>query len=139
MSGTVGTASTVVTLSPEEEKKADRDCLYTALVNVCGVSYARFKQRLIVLALKHDGITLFHTDLIHTTAANIDALQYDKSGTLIPLELNFKMILKAFLAFYHHQSHKKRGGINILESTSGQFKNSVTPSTILPRRLHHGA
>jgi len=32
------------------------------------------------------------------------------------------MILRAFLTFYHHQSHKKRGGINILESTPGQFK-----------------
>jgi len=57
------------------------------------------------------------------TAANIDSLQYVKSGDLVPLELNFKMILRAFLAFYHHESHKKRGGINILDATAVQFKN----------------
>jgi len=33
------------------------------------------------------------------------------------------MILRAFLAFYHHESHKKRGGINILEATAVQFKH----------------
>jgi len=116
-------ASTVVTLSPAEEKKADKDRLLTALINVCGVPHARYKDHPIVLALKHDGITQFHTDCIHMTAADIDALQYDKGGTLVPLELNFKMILRAFLAFYHHQSHKKRGGINGIESTPGLFKN----------------
>jgi len=39
------------------------------------------------------------------------------------LELNFKMILRAFLAFCHHQSHKQCGGINILDATVGQFSN----------------
>jgi len=40
------------------------------------------------------------------------------------LELNFKMILRAFLAFYHHVSHKQRGGVNVLDPTlSVQFKN----------------
>ena len=72
--------------------------------------------------LKHDGVLLFNRDFIHMTAADVDALQHKKRGALVPLELNFKMILRAFLAFYHHQSHKKRGGINILESTPGQFK-----------------
>jgi len=123
MSGTTGMASTVVALAPAEEKKADKDRLLTALVHVCGAPYARVKNHPIVLALKHDGITLFHTDFIQMTAADIDALQHDKSGTLVPLESNFKMILRAFLAFYHHESHKKRGGINILESTPGHFKN----------------
>jgi len=122
MSRTTGTASTVVTLTPAEEEKADKARLLTALINVCGVLYARYKDHPIVLALKHDGVVEFHTDFIHMTAANIDALQYEKSGTHVPLELNFKMILFAFLAFYHHQSHKKRGGINILESTPGQLK-----------------
>jgi len=93
MSGTTGTASTVVTLSPAEEKKADKDRLSTALINVCGVPYATYKTHPLVLALKHDGITLFHTDFIHMTAADIDALQYEKGGALVPLELNFKMIL----------------------------------------------
>jgi len=95
----------------------------TALINVCEVPHARYKDHPILLALKHDGITLFHTDFIHMTAADIDALQYVKGGVLVPFELNFKMILRAFLALYHHQSHKKRGGINVLDSTSGQFKN----------------
>jgi len=40
------------------------------------------------------------------------------------LELNFKMILRAFLEFYHHVSHKQRGGINVLDpALSLQFKN----------------
>jgi len=123
MSGTTGTESTAVTLAPTKEKKDDKDRLLTALVHVCGVPYARVKSHPIVLALKHAGITLFHADFIHMTAADIDALQHDKSGTLVPLELNFKMILQAFLALYHHESHKKRGGVNILESAARQFKN----------------
>jgi len=49
MSGTTGTASTVVALSPAEEKKADKDRLLTALINVCGVPYARYKDHPIVL------------------------------------------------------------------------------------------
>jgi len=102
-----------------EEKKADKDRLLTALINVCEAPHARYKDHPIVLALKHNGITHF----IHMTAADVDALQCQKSGTLVPLELNFKMILRAFLAFYHHESHKKHGGVNILESTPGHFKN----------------
>jgi len=123
MSGTTGTASTVVTLTPAEEKKADKARLLTALISVCGVPHARYKDHPIALALKHDGIVEFHMDFIHMTAADVDALQCEKSGTLVPLELIFKMILQAFLAFYHHQSHKKRGGVNILESATGQFKH----------------
>jgi len=123
MSGTTGTASTVVTLSPVETKKADRDRLLTALINVCGVPCARCKTHPITLALKHDGGLLFHTDFIHMTAADIDAPQCVKGGALVPLELNFKMILRAFLAFCHHQSHKQRGGINVLDAAAGQFSN----------------
>jgi len=74
------------------------------------------------LALKHSGIVHFHVAFIRMTAADIDSLQCVKSGTLVPLELNFKMILRALLAFYHHESHKRRGGINILDSTAGQCK-----------------
>jgi len=124
MSGTTGTASTAVTLSPAEEKRADKDCLLTALINVCGVPCAGYKTHPIVLALRHDGIALFHADFIHMTAANVDGLQYEKGGVLVPLELNFKMILPAFLAFYHHMSHKKRGGVNVLNTAlPAQFKN----------------
>jgi len=101
MSGTTGTASTAVTLTPTEEMKADKDRLLTALVHDCGVPCARVKSHPISLALKHAGIALFHTDFIHMTAADIDTLQCDESGTLVPLELNFKMILRAFLVFYH--------------------------------------
>jgi len=123
MSGTTGTASTAVTLSPAEEKRADKDRLLTALVNVCGVPHAHYRTHPIVLALRRDGITQFNMDFIHLTTADIDALQYEKSGVLVPFELNFKMILRAFLAFYHHQSHKKRGGINVLDTTLPvQFK-----------------
>ena len=77
----------------------------------------------IALALKHAGITLFHADFIHMTAADVDSLQCLKSGDLVPLELNFRMILRAFLAFHHHESHKKRGGVNILEAAAAQFKH----------------
>jgi len=120
---TTGTASTAVTLTPAEEKRADKDHLLTALINVCGVPYAHYRTHPIVLALKRDGITQFNMDFIHMTAADIDALQCEKSGALVPLELNFKMIMRAFLAFYHHQSHKKRGGINVLDTTLPvQFK-----------------
>jgi len=124
MSGTSRTASTAATMTPAEDKAADKARLLTALVNVCGVPCAHWKTHPIALALRRDGITLFHTDFIHMTAANIDALQHEKGGTLVPLELNFKMILRAFLAFYHHESHKQRGGVNVLDTTLPvQFKN----------------
>jgi len=93
MSGTTGTASTVVTLTPAEEKAADKARLLTVLVNVCGMPYAGYKTHPMVLALKRDGIVCFNMDFIHLTAANIDSLQYEKGGTLVPLEMNFKMIL----------------------------------------------
>jgi len=121
MSGTTGSA---VTPTPAEEKAADKARLLTVLVNVCGMPYAGYKTHPMVLALKRDGIVRFNMDFIHMTAADIDNLQYEKSGVLVPLEMNFKMILQAFLACYHHLSHKKRGGINVLDPTLGvQFKN----------------
>jgi len=82
MSGTTGTASTAIVLSPAEEKKADKDRLVTALVNVCGAPHARCKDHPIMLALKHDGIALLRADLIHMTAADIGALQCVKGGAL---------------------------------------------------------
>jgi len=72
MSGTTGMASTAA-LSPAEEKKADKDRLLTALINVCGVSYAHYKTHPIVLPLKYNGITQFNVDFIHITTAGIDA------------------------------------------------------------------
>jgi len=125
MSGTTGTASAAVTLSPAEEKKADKARLLTALVNVCSAPHSHWKTHPIVLALKRDGTTQFNAsvDFIHLTAANIDGLKYEKGGDLVPLELNFKMMLRAFLPFYHHESHKQRGGINVLDRTLPmQFK-----------------
>jgi len=119
----MGMASTVVTMTPAEEKAVDKARLLTALVNVCGVPHAHWKTHPIVLALKRDGISQFNMDFIHMTAADIDGLQHEKGGVLVLLELNFKMILRAFLAFYHHESHKKRGGINVLDTTLPvQFK-----------------
>jgi len=93
MSGTTGTASAVVAMTPAEEKAADKARLLTALVNVCGVPHAHWKTHPIVLALKRDGITQFNMDFIHMTAADIDGLQHEKGGVLVPLELNFKMML----------------------------------------------
>jgi len=84
MSGTTGTASTAVTLTPAEELKADKARLLTALVNACGMLYARYKTHPIVLALKRDGIVRFNMDFIHLTAADIDGLQYEK-GELLSL------------------------------------------------------
>jgi len=120
MSGTTGMAS----LSPAEEKNADEPRLLTALVNVCGMPHAHCKTHPIALALKRDGIAHFDMDFIHMTAADIDGLQCRKGGVLVPLELNFKMILQAFLGFCHHISHKQRGGVNVLNPTLlVQFKN----------------
>ena len=123
MSGTTGTASAAVALSPAEEKAADKTRLLTALVNVCGVPHAHWKTHPVVLALKCDGVTQFNVDFIHMTAANIDGLQCKKGGFLVPSELNFTMMLRAFLAFCHHESHKKCGGINVLDTAlPAQFK-----------------
>jgi len=45
-----------------------------------------------------------------------------KARVLVPLEMNLKMLLQALLGFYHQESAKRCGGINILQSTIGQFK-----------------
>jgi len=116
-------ASTAPSLTPVEEEKADCDRLLTVFVNVCGVPSVHVERHPMTLALKNGGIVHFHIAFIHMTSADIDSLQHLKSGTLVPLELNFKMILRVLLAFYHHESHKRRGGINILDSTAEQFKN----------------
>jgi len=85
MSGTTGTASAVVTVTPAEEKAADKAHLLTALVNVCGAPHAHWKTHPIVLALKRDRISQFNMDFIHMTAANIDGPQCEKGGVLVPL------------------------------------------------------
>jgi len=113
MSGTTGTAPAVVALTPAEEKAADKARLLTALVIVCGVPHAHWKTHPIALALKRGGIAQFNSDFIDMTASDIDSLQHEKSGDLVPLELNCKMTLRALLAFCHHESHKQRGGVNI--------------------------
>jgi len=77
-------ASTAITLSPAEEKKADEDRLLTALVNVCGMPHAHYKTHPIALALRRDGVTRFDMDFIHMTAADIDGLQCEKGGALVP-------------------------------------------------------
>jgi len=123
MSGTSGTASAAAALTPVEEKAADKARLLTALINVCGVPCSHWKTHPIVLALKRDGITQFNMAFIHLTAADINGLKCEKSGDLVPLELNFKMMLRALLAFCHHESHKQRGGVNVLDKTLPmQFK-----------------
>ena len=93
MSGMMGTASTAATLSPAEEMKADKARLLTALVTVCGMPHEHYETHPIALALKRDGVVRFNVDFIHMTAANINGLQCEKGGALVPLELNFKMIL----------------------------------------------
>jgi len=142
MSGTSGTASAAATLTPVEEEAADKARLLTALANVCGAPCSHWKTHPVVLALKRDGVTQFNMAFIHLTTANIDGLKHEKSGDLVPLELNFKMMLRALLAFCHHESHKQRGGINILDSALPlQFKvfRNSEHCVILRRRLHHGA
>jgi len=84
MGRTTGTASTAIALSPAEEKKADEDHLLTALVNVCGMPHAHYKTHPIALALRRDGVTRFDMDFIHMTAADIDGLQCEKGGALVP-------------------------------------------------------
>jgi len=123
MSRTTGTASAAIALSPTEEMKADKARLLTAHVNVCGMPHEQHKTHSIALALKRNGVVRFDMDFIHLTAADIDGSQCEKGGALVPLELNFKMILQAFLVFCHHVSHKKRGGIDVLDPTlSARFK-----------------
>jgi len=123
MSATLSPAPAVPpVLTPAEEKRIDCNRLLAGVVNLCEVSIALVKTSPIIKSLKHAGITLFNEEFIHMTAANIDALQYMKGTDLVPLEMNHKMQLRALLDFYHHESARRHGGINILESTLGQFK-----------------
>jgi len=56
--------STAITLTPAEEKAADKARLLTVLVNVCGMPHAGYKTHPMVLALKRDGIVCFNMDFI---------------------------------------------------------------------------
>jgi len=118
------TAATAVTpvLTPKEEKRIDRNRMLTVVVNLCEVAQSTVKGSPIVLALKQSGITEFLGEFIHMTSANIDLLQHMKAGSLVPLKMNLKMLLRALLGFYHYESARRQGGINILESMRGQFK-----------------
>jgi len=115
-------AASTTTLTPAEANKFDRQGLLTVLVSLFGVPQAAPKRHPMYLALKNDGILHFYDDFVHMTAANIDALMYKKVGAPVPLEMNFKMQLRALLAFYRHTSHKNCGSINILKSTAQEFK-----------------
>jgi len=109
-------------LTPAEEKRIDKNRLLTAVMKLCDIKPTLVKTRPIVQALKHAGIVGFNEEFIHMTAANIDALQYVKGTNIVPLEMSNKMQLRALLDFFHHESARRHGGINILECTSGQFK-----------------
>ena len=123
MSGTPLPSPTVPpVLTPVEEKRIDKNRLLTAIMKLCDINPRLVKTSPIVLSLKQAGIIGFNSEFVHMTAANIDALQYMKGADLVPLEMSNKMQLRALLDFYHHESAKNHGGINILESTSGQFK-----------------
>jgi len=76
-----------------EEKRIDCQRLLTVLVNLLGVSFATAKRHPVALALKNDGIVHFHDGFIHMPPANIDSLQCVKGGALVPLKMNFKMML----------------------------------------------
>jgi len=102
----------------EIELSAFVDCLCES--SRSAVCYCQIHP--VYLALKNDGIVHFHEDFVHMMAANIDALQHQKVGALVPLEMSYKMQLRALLAFYHHDLHKKRGGVNILKSTIQDFE-----------------
>jgi len=67
--------------------------LLTAFVNACGAPLAKVKSYPVCLALNHNGIVHFLGAFIHMTAANIHSLQHVKVRVLVPLEMNFKMIL----------------------------------------------
>jgi len=82
-------AAAAATSALAEEKAADK----ARLLNVCGVPHAHWKTHPVVLALKRDGITQFNVDFIQMTAAGIDGLKCEKGGDIVPLELNFKMML----------------------------------------------
>jgi len=123
MSGTPSPSPTVPpVLTPAEEKRIDKNRLLTVVMKLCDINPRLVKTSPIVLSLKQAGIIGFNSEFVHMTAANIDALQYVKGTGLVPLEMSNKMQLRALLDFYHHESAKNHGGINILESTSGQFK-----------------
>jgi len=87
--------------------------MLTAVMNLCEATPTTVKTCPIIKSLKHSGITLFNKEFIHMTAANIDVLQYVKGTDLVPLEMNYKMQLQALLDFYHHESARRHGGINI--------------------------
>jgi len=61
-------AATTTTLTPAEEKKADRQRLLTLFVNLLGAPFATAKRHPSYLALKNDGIVHFHDNFTHMTA-----------------------------------------------------------------------
>jgi len=126
MSGTTASGfatSVVLTLTPAEEKKIDRKHLLMALMKLVKALHGSAKTHPVFLALRNAGIVHFDQDFVHLMAACIEQLQHEKTpANLVTLEMNYKMQVRAPLAFSHVQSHKNGGSIDIIESTLFEHK-----------------
>ena len=112
MASTGHRAVASMTTKPDEAK-LDRLRLLTTISNQLKIPRRGFKDHPIALSLTQSGIEGWNEDFVHLTAANIEYLQYvdPTSGTLTPLAVNFKMKLRALLAFFHHVSHSNGGAV----------------------------
>ena len=124
MSGT----SSGVTVSTAEERRLDKNRMKTVLMNLAQVPKAALPTHPIYLALKQNGIIMFNDNFTLLTTDHIEALQYIPVGGIEPrpLELMHKLVLRAILAFYHSESHKVGGGINMATRSLLQFKEFQT-------------
>ena len=76
------------------------------------------------MSLKQNGIEMFDEQFVFLTADNINSLDIadPNTGARVPLDMGSKMLLRSILSFYHHASHIKQGGINILDCTEMEFR-----------------
>ena len=109
-------------LSKAEEEHWDKIKLMSALERLLEI--ADITKHPIHIALVENGVDKFEEEFMFLTAEHINALECtDKaSGDRVPLSMGDKLRLRAFLAFCHHQSHLKVGGVNILNCAAVDYK-----------------
>lgn len=126
----MSTTTTGVTLSTAKERRLDKHRMKTVILILGQAPKAGILAHPIYLALKQNGVVLFNDNFTLLTPEHIEALQCIPVGDVAPkpLELMHKLLLRAILAFYHFESHKAGGGINIATKSLLEFKEFQTLS-----------
>ena len=138
---TTKTMRTIFALPTDAEGREDLSRLSKAIGKMFQIPQAQVSQHPITLALLKAGFVGFNNDFIFITPEIIDKLVYEHElrAPVMPapgsgarptpgsyedrdLSMKYKLQLRTLLAYYHHASHAKGGGISITKKSLADFK-----------------